>query len=56
MKVDMHIHTLASDGTWTAEELVENIIENKISIFSVTDYDSIENVENIANISFKKEA
>lgn len=27
-QVDMHIHTTASDGTWTAEEVLEHIIKN----------------------------
>lgn len=44
MLIDLHIHTTASDGTWDPEVLIEKIIENKISIFSVTDHDSVDNV------------
>ena len=39
-QVDMHMHTTASDGTWTAEELLDGIIENNIKVFSITDHDS----------------
>lgn len=46
-QVDMHIHTTASDGTWTAEELLEHIIKNNIEVFSITDHDTIENSINI---------
>lgn len=42
-QVDMHIHTTASDGTWTIEELLELIIKNNIKLFSITDHDTIEN-------------
>lgn len=42
-QVDMHIHTTASDGTWTAEELLEHIIKSNIGVFSITDHDTIEN-------------
>lgn len=42
-QVDMHIHTTASDGTWTVEELLELIIKNNIKLFSITDHDTIEN-------------
>lgn len=42
-QVDMHIHTNASDGTWTVKELLELIIKNKIKVFSITDHDTIEN-------------
>lgn len=41
-QVDMHIHTTASDGTWTVEELLELIIEKDIKLFSITDHDNIE--------------
>lgn len=42
-QVDMHIHTTASDGTWTIVELLEHIKKNNIKVFSITDHDTIEN-------------
>ncbi|MFC1839207.1 PHP domain-containing protein, partial [Thermodesulfobacteriota bacterium] len=45
MKVDLHLHTSASDGTWSPEDLIRNVIDSGIKIFSVTDHDSMENVE-----------
>lgn len=42
-QVDLHIHTAASDGTWTAEELLDRIVKNNIKLFSITDHDTIEN-------------
>lgn len=51
--IDMHLHTSASDGTWTAEELLERITEKNIKVFSITDHDTIENslkiISNIPN-------
>lgn len=41
-QVDMHIHTTASDGTWTVEELLKLILESNIKLFSITDHDSIQ--------------
>ena len=41
--VDLHIHTTASDGTWTVQELLEFIIKRNIKIFSITDHDTIKN-------------
>lgn len=43
MYVDLHIHTDASDGTWTIDELMAQIIASNISCFSITDHDTIEN-------------
>ncbi|NLJ57550.1 MAG: PHP domain-containing protein [Tissierellia bacterium] len=49
-KVDMHIHTSASDGTWDVEELKRELVANKIDVFSITDHDSISNVKNMEDI------
>lgn len=49
-KTDMHMHTNASDGTWDVEELKEELIKNKIKIFSITDHDCVENIKNMQEI------
>jgi len=41
MYVDLHIHSCASDGTLTAEEIVDACIDKNIALFSVTDHNSI---------------
>ena len=51
MKVDLHIHTYASDGTWSPQDLIRNAIDSGINIFSVTDHDTIENVEAVSNLA-----
>jgi|AntRauTorckE6833_2_1112554.scaffolds.fasta_scaffold00537_24 predicted metal-dependent phosphoesterase TrpH len=44
-KVDLHIHTKASDGTWNINELLNELQINKISIFSITDHDTVQMVK-----------
>lgn len=44
MVVDLHIHTNASDGTWSPVELVYELKKNNISIFAVTDHDTVKNI------------
>lgn len=44
MKVDLHIHTQASDGTWTPMQLVEHVRAAGIGLFAVADHDSIDSV------------
>lgn len=51
MKVDLHLHTSASDGTWSPEDLIKNIIDSGIEIFSVTDHDSVENIEAVSGLA-----
>jgi hypothetical protein len=42
-KVDLHIHTTASDGTWNNEELIEQLVTSDIKYFSITDHDTFDN-------------
>jgi predicted metal-dependent phosphoesterase TrpH len=52
-KVDLHMHTTASDGTWTPAELIEVIKEKEIGLFAVTDHDSVKNVKETAELAQK---
>lgn len=47
------MHTNASDGTLSPEELVREIIKNNISLISITDHDEIENVEEMKALAQK---
>lgn len=51
IKVDMHIHTYASDGTWNPETLVKKLVEKDISVFSVTDHDSLQNTKAVRELA-----
>lgn len=44
MKVDLHIHTTASDGSWTPEKLVAEVHKAGIGLFAVTDHDTVRNI------------
>ena len=50
-KVDLHMHSTVSDGTWTPAELVRNVKEAVISIFALTDHDDIGNVAKTAALA-----
>ena len=40
--IDLHMHTVCSDGAKTPSELLDIVRSKKISAFSVTDHDTIE--------------
>ncbi len=44
-KIDLHIHTTASDGTDTLPELLSKVRDKGIGLFSVTDHDNIKAAE-----------
>lgn len=42
--VDFHMHTLASDGLWTPEKLIETAAEQGLRVLAVSDHDTIKSV------------
>lgn len=38
--IDLHTHTIFSDGTWTLEEMLTNAEKAKINILAITDHDT----------------
>jgi predicted metal-dependent phosphoesterase TrpH len=44
MRADLHLHTTASDGKLTPQELVRKAVELKLDVIAITDHDSIEGV------------
>ena len=43
--VDLHTHTTASDGTYSAVELVREAARRRLRVLAITDHDSTEGVE-----------
>lgn len=48
--IDLHMHSIFSDGSDSAEELVSHIQEKSISVFSLTDHDTLEGCLRIAEL------
>ncbi len=40
-KIDLHMHTVISDGTDTPSEIIKKVKEKGIELFSVTDHDAV---------------
>jgi 3',5'-nucleoside bisphosphate phosphatase len=43
--VDLHLHTTASDGYWTPDQLARAVSEKDINLIAVTDHDAIDSVQ-----------
>ncbi len=43
-KVDLHTHTLASDGALSARDLVRKAVEHGVDVLAITDHDSTEGI------------
>ncbi|MBN1640697.1 MAG: PHP domain-containing protein [Anaerolineae bacterium] len=44
MRVDLHIHTSASDGRWSPEQVVDQVRREGIELFAIADHDTIDHV------------
>lgn len=53
--IDLHMHTTASDGTDTPEEILRNVREAGVRIFSVTDHDAVMGSRAVREILRKEE-
>lgn len=42
--IDMHIHTTASDGSCTPEEVCQKVIEKDLAAFAITDHDTVDGI------------
>lgn len=45
MQVDMHIHTVESDGTFTPEEIIKRGLKNNVTAIAITDHDTVAGIE-----------
>ena len=54
-KIDMHIHSTASDGTFEPKNILQEIKSKNIKVFSLTDHDSYENVEKLKELVLKED-
>lgn len=45
MRLDLHIHTTASDGSWSPEAVVRGAAEGGLDVISITDHDTVGGVE-----------
>src|SRR6056297_3558913 len=53
-KIDLHMHTTASDGALTPAELVEKCIELGLETIAVTDHDNVTSVEEVKQLGEEK--
>lgn len=47
--IDLHTHTIYSDGSLSVKELIDNAIDNDVKIVSITDHDTIEGLSEYKN-------
>ncbi|MBE5957149.1 MAG: PHP domain-containing protein [Lachnospiraceae bacterium] len=51
--IDLHIHTTASDGTFTPTEVVYEALRRKLSVIAITDHDTMKGIEEAVNALYR---
>lgn len=51
MRVDLHMHTTASDGNYTPETLTRLVKEAGVDLFAISDHDCVDNIVETENLA-----
>ena len=52
--IDLHVHSMRSDGTLTPQELVDYAIEKGLCAMALTDHDTIDGIDEIIEYAKNK--
>lgn len=53
--IDLHIHTTASDGTYTPTELVDYALKKKLTAIAITDHDTMRGIKEARDYIMKSD-
>ena len=53
--VDMQLHTINSDGTWTPEGLVDYLKAEGFGLVAITDHDRVDQTAVLQKLAFEKD-
>ena len=53
-KCDLHMHSTASDGTATPQQLVDEALKREIEIIALTDHHTVDNIDEIKAYGLEK--
>lgn len=45
MKIDLHVHTMASDGQYSPKQIIEMAKKEELSYIAITDHDTVDGIE-----------
>ncbi len=52
--IDLHLHTIYSDGQWTAEQLIAHLLQDQFSLAAITDHDRVDILCSIQALALEK--
>jgi predicted metal-dependent phosphoesterase TrpH len=52
--IDLHLHTIYSDGTWTPEQLFEYLVRENFDLVAITDHDRVDTIATLQQLAVEK--
>jgi len=53
--IDLQMHTIYSDGTWTPEQLIEYLVSERFGLVAITDHDRVDTVASLQQLAAEKQ-
>jgi predicted metal-dependent phosphoesterase TrpH len=53
--IDLHMHTIYSDGTWTPEQLLDYLVSERFDLVAITDHDRVDTVASLQQLAVEKQ-
>lgn len=52
--IDLQMHTIYSDGTWTPEQLIDYLVSERFGLAAITDHDRVDTVASLQQLATQK--
>ncbi len=52
--IDLQMHTLYSDGTWTPEQLIDYLVSERFGLVAITDHDRVDTAASLQHLAAEK--
>lgn len=53
--IDLQMHTIFSDGTWTPEQLMEYLVQEQFGLVAITDHDRVDTATELQQLAAEKQ-
>ena len=53
--IDLHVHTIHSDGTWTPEELLDHLVREQFGLVAIADHDRADTAMALQQLALAKQ-
>lgn len=53
--IDLQMHTIYSDGTWTPEQLFDYLVSTRFGLIAITDHDRVDTASALQRLAAEKQ-